>query len=144
MTAKEIIDRFVLPKAKFWGMTAGIDPQQVVEANGRHGGTEDTTMHKGNGTLQWAVDMSTGSTRPDDAKDNLASDLIMSFNLNPLADPLAKYGYINGNITNTWHKGFRWQLIYRTDLEPQDPNSGDHYNHVHLGLRRESQFEFPH
>jgi hypothetical protein len=137
MTAKQVIDRFVIPKAKFWGMTDGISPQQVVDDNARHHGTEATSMHKGNGVMQWAVDMSTGSRHPDDAKDNLASDLIMSFNLNPLADPLAteKDGYVNGNLTNTYNKGFKWQLIYRTNLGAA---GGNHYNHVHLGLRKES------
>lgn len=136
MTPKQIIDRFVIPKAKHWGMTDGISPQQVVADNNRHGGTTATTWHKGDGTLQWAVDMSTGSHLPDNAKDNLAADLIMSFNLPLMANPLAmpRDGNVRGNLTNAYHKGFHWQFIYRTDL---GSGGGNHYNHVHLGIKRD-------
>jgi hypothetical protein len=137
MTPEYIINHFVAPKAKHWGMGAGTSAASIRAANAAHGGTSATTWHKGPGSVQWAVDMSTGSKRPDDAKDNLAADLIMSFNLDLLANPLATSGYIPGNLTDTYHKGFHFQMIYRTDL---GANGGDHYNHVHLGIKREQPF----
>lgn len=137
-TAKQVIDRIVIPKARFHGMLLGISPQQVVQRNASHGGTSATTWHKGPSSLQWAADMSVGTSYPTEKMDNLAFDLIESFQIDMLANPLAtnKDGNVPGNLIDGYHKGFHFQLIYRTNL----PQGGDHYNHVHFGVKREQPF----
>jgi hypothetical protein len=91
-------------------------------------------MHKGPDYFQWASDMSDGMS-PTARMDDLASELIMAFDLPDLANPLATSGYVEGNLVEKSHKGFRIQLIYRTDLGAQ---GGNHFNHVHFGLQKSS------
>jgi hypothetical protein len=134
-TPKQIIDRLVIPMAKNHHMLEGIDPFTVVVKNlsGHVAGSD----HYGPPNVAWAVDMSQHTNHPTPQMDDLASELIMAFDLYDLGNPRATHGYTPGNDRKTFHKGFNFQLIYRTDL---GANGGDHYNHVHFGVRRPPGF----
>jgi hypothetical protein len=77
--------------------------------------------------------MSSGSV-PDEIMDRLAEALIDKFELPPLGSPNATGPYYKGknpeNAVSTTHDGFRFQLIYRSGV------GGNHYNHVHFGVKR--------
>lgn len=133
MSPYYIINHFVVPRARVHHMNTGIDLKAILLANapGKHVPNSD---HYGPRWLKWAVDMSNG-TSPTRQMDDLASELIMAFDLPDLENPLAtrKDGLVLNNLVQKDHKGFRFQLIYRTDL---GANGGDHYNHVHFGVRK--------
>lgn len=132
MTPKEIIDRLVLPKARAHGMATGIDPAGVVAANAAHStnvaGSSNISMHKGPPDQAWAVDMSNGGS-PTPEMDALCDDLLSSFEMGALPNPNSTGGMEN-NLVNANHGSFKYQLLYRTIT------GGNHYNHVHFGIRR--------
>jgi hypothetical protein len=133
-TAKRIIDKCVLPKSKWHQMAQGTTPEEVAILNENHSGTGASTWHKGDSNFQYAVDMSnTGGNVPTPEMDDLASELISAFDMPDLEQPLATHGYIPGNILDAYHKGWHFQLLYRTN----DQNGNSHFNHVHFGAKKE-------
>jgi hypothetical protein len=116
-----------------WGTTA----QSVAEANRHHDyyvqGTTRKSWHKGPGALQYAADMG-NSTTPTPQMDDLASELIMAFDLPDLPEPRATALPVGSggpnNIVDAYHKGFHFQLLYRT---------AGHFGHVHFGVKKEGR-----
>lgn len=133
-SAGTLIDKVVPGYAKYYKMATSLSPAMITEQNHRHStnvsGTSTTSWHKGPFSLQWAADISNG-THPTNEMDDLASALIQAFNLPSLELPNSTVGYIPGNLVNAYHRGYQFQLIYRTNL----PQGGNHYNHVHFGCK---------
>lgn len=129
MTPKDIIDQIVLPIARECGIR--ITPLQVQQANAAHGPTVSGSRsdHQGPPEQAWAADMSNGAG-PTPQMDRLARALIDKFDLPDQADPTATSGENPGNLVEKTAGDFRYQLIYRSLV------GGNHYNHVHFGVRR--------
>lgn len=119
MTPKEIIDRVVLPIARSNGIH--VTAKSVEEANARHGPTVNggRSDHQGPPHEAWAADMSNGS-QPTPQMDKLAAALAEKFDI-----PWNGSGLVSHTVD-----GFRFQLIYRT------LQGGNHFNHVHFGVKR--------
>jgi peptidoglycan hydrolase-like protein with peptidoglycan-binding domain len=117
-TPKHIIDQIVLPIAQQSGVHR--TPAENDAANARHGPTNTggRSDHQGPPTVAWAADMSNGSS-PTPQMDALARSLAKRFDI-----PWSGAGLVNAT-----HGGYRYQLIYRTNL------GGNHFNHVHFGVR---------
>lgn len=118
-TPKRIVNRLVLESQRrgFPHMTL----KRVFEANERHGPTVsgNRSDHQGPGNEAWAADISNGS------------------NPTPEMDRFAKYlarklgGHWSGSGAVSWvAEGYRMQLIYRSNV------GGNHYNHIHIGIRK--------
>lgn len=139
-----IIYSCIMPKARDAGMLSGITKAGIIQANHDHkefvSGTRSTSWHKGHGYDMWAVDMGMGTQEPTSRMDDLAASIIAGFNLPDLANwhATSKNGYVPGNLINKEHKGFAFQLIYRTNL----PQGGNHYTHVHFGVKKISHTPF--
>jgi hypothetical protein len=128
LTPKEVIDRYVLPIARRVGVPVTAD--SVEAANAAH--SELTTSgnvsdHKGPPDHAWAADMS-------DKWDSASG----SPNMTHLATVLAKVfkvpGWTGSGLVNNEHSvigacAYRLQLIYLTN------DGGNHFNHVHFGIR---------
>lgn len=149
MTAKEVIDELILPIGQKWHAVAAwsgkeLTAKNVLEANRHHnrytatGGESD--HYPDNTKVNYAVDLmmpggrsvsSNPRERYTGLEDSLAREIIRKFDLKDIADwkntggAAPGGGYYGNNLTNTWHKGFKFQLIYRTT---------DHFNHVHVGI----------
>jgi hypothetical protein len=125
MTPKEIIDRYVLPIGTRHHLKtasgAPLTPGNVAAANARHGPTVSggRSDHQGPPSQAWAVDMSNGYDTPDEER--CAEELAKVFGI--------PYRSSGGLFNHTAH-GFRFQLIHRTMI------GGNHFNHVHMGVRR--------
>lgn len=117
LTAKQVIDRLVLPIAARSGIH--LTAEQVTAANAVHGPTVTggRSDHQGPPDVAWAADMSNGTTTPQE--DRLAQALADRFGI----------PWTGSGLVSATHGGYRFQLIYRT-LE-----GGDHFNHVHFGVR---------
>ena len=89
-------------------------------SNASHGPTVDggTSDHQGPGNVAWAADMSNGSS-PTPEMDKLAARLAKRYNI----------PWNGSGLVNHTEGGYRYQLIYRTG------RGGNHYNHVHFGIR---------
>ncbi len=120
-TPKEIIDRQVIPLAKKNKMEQGDTVKEVEEANAAHGPTVSGSRsdHQGPPDQAWAADMSNGSS-PTPEMDALAEDLAKAFKLK----------WSGSGVASTTHKGYRVQMIYRSHV------GGNHFNHVHFGVRK--------
>jgi murein DD-endopeptidase MepM/ murein hydrolase activator NlpD len=120
-TPKEIIDELVVPAAKENKMQTGNSVKAVEAANGRHGSTVSggRSDHQGPPEQAWASDMSNG-TSPTPEMDALAEDLAKMFEIDWSG---------SGAISNT-KDGYRIQMIYKSNI------GGNHYNHIHLGIRK--------
>lgn len=120
-TPKHIIDTYVIPTARATGMATGITPAMVEAANAAHGTTVNGTRsdHQGPPSYAWAADMSNGSS-PTPAMDNLAKTLATMFGL----------PWKGSGVTEVTRNGYRLQMLYRTNV------GGNHYNHVHFGVRK--------
>ena len=96
--------------------------EYVRERNAAHGPTIHGTRsdHQGPPEWAWAADISNGSS-PTPEMDRLARRIAKW-----LGVPWNGSGLVNHYLPN----GYRVQLIYRTNL------GGNHYNHVHVGIRR--------
>lgn len=118
---KEIIDEVCVPLAQQHAMVTGASAEAIAAANARHGATVSGSRsdHQGPPTLAWAADMSNGS-QPTRQMDGLAADLAKTFGI-PWTG--------SGLVTKT-SGAYRLQLIYRTS------EGGNHFNHVHFGVRR--------
>ena len=117
-TPKHIIDTIVLPIAQQSGINRTSAENDA--ANARHGPTNtgNRSDHQGPGNVAWAADISNGSS-PTPEMDKLARTLAKRFDI-----PWSGSGLVNAT-----HGGYRYQLIYRTT------QGGNHFNHVHFGVR---------
>ena len=117
-TPKHIIDRIALPIAQGCGINRTVADNDA--ANARHGPTNTggVSDHQGPGNVAWAADISNGGS-PTPEMDKLARALAKRFNI-----PWSGSGLVNAT-----HGGYRYQLIYRT------MQGGNHFNHVHFGVR---------
>lgn len=117
-TPKEIIDRIVLPMARKNGIQ--VTAESVKAANETHGPTVDggRSDHQGPPEVAWAADMSNGTTTPEE--DQLAKDLASYFDI----------PWTGSGLVSVVHGHYRYQLIYRTN------EGGNHYNHVHFGVKK--------
>jgi hypothetical protein len=121
LNPKQIIDKFVVPLARKHHMATGISPAGIAAANARHGPTTSggRSDHQGPPSYAWASDMSNGYDTP--SEEALAEDIARMFGI----------GYrSSGGAFNRTAYGFRFQLIHRSMI------GGNHYNHVHFGVRR--------
>lgn len=84
------------------------------------GGVSD--HYKGNPNA-YAFDFGWGGASPTPAADRAASQIVAA-----LGGP-KNWGRTGGNFVVT-RGGFRYQVIYRSNV------GGNHYNHIHLGVRR--------
>ena len=118
-TPKQIIDSVVLRIAAQAGINRS--PATNDAANAAHGPTVSggTSDHQGPPQVAWAADISNGSN-PTPEMDKLARMLATRF----------KIPWNGSGLVNATHGGYRYQLIYRT------MTGGNHYNHVHFGVRR--------
>lgn len=123
-TPKEVIDQTVLPIAHQIAFK-DITPETVATANGLHptlttsGNVSD---HNGPPERAWAADISNGTTTPEE--DKLAKKLAGCFGIK----------WSGSGLTENTKDGYRIQLIYRCD---GDACGGNHFDHVHIGLRKE-------
>lgn len=117
-TPREIIDEIVLPMSNKAGVKRSIEENNA--GNAAHGPTVDGNVsdHQGNGIDTWAADMSNG-TGPTPEMDRLAARIAKRFGI-PWTG--------SGAVSHTAN-GIRYQLIYRSGI------GGNHYNHVHLGVK---------
>lgn len=95
--------------------------EYVREANHRHGPTVggNRSDHQGPPDYAWAADISNGSS-PTPEMDRLARRIADWFG-----------GPWSGSGIQDWYlAGLRFQMLYRTSI------GGNHYNHVHIGVRR--------
>lgn len=117
---KQIIDSKVVPVAHeigFKNYTVG----SITAANHRHGATVSGSRsdHQGPPNRAWAADLS-NSSHPTPEMDRLAADLAKCFGLK----------WNGSGIVNRYKDGYRIQMIYRSSV------GGNHFNHVHIGIRR--------
>jgi Domain of unknown function (DUF1906) len=117
-TPKQIIDAIVLPIAEACGIRRS--PAENDAANARHGPTISGSIsdHQGPPGRAWAADISNGGS-PTPEMDKLARRLAQRFNI----------GWPGFGLHSATHSGYRFQLIYRTH------QGGNHFNHVHFGVR---------
>jgi 3D (Asp-Asp-Asp) domain-containing protein len=119
-TPEQIVNRVVL-YAHDHGFPS-VTPASVRAANDAHSiltSSGNTSDHKGPPDVAWAADISNGTTTREE--DELARTLATAFHLTwPGA------GLVTGGTAE-----YRIQLIYRTC------GGGDHFTHVHLGVKRE-------
>lgn len=117
---KAIIDNEVLPLARSEGIN--VTPESVATANARHSPvtlTGSISDHNGPPNVRWAADMSNG-TSPTKEMDALAKSLAQRFGIS----------WSGSGAVSATHDGFRYQLIYRSLV------GGNHYNHVHFGIKK--------
>lgn len=118
-TPKQLVDNYVIPIAR--KNKVFVTPLSVAAANAAHSITTTSgnkSDHKGPPNVAWAADMSNGGS-PTKEMDGLARDLATAFGI-----PWSGSGLVN----HQWGR-YRIQLIYRTNL------GGNHYNHVHFGVK---------
>lgn len=129
-TPKDIIDNVVLPIANDLGFDD--TPESVDAANAAHGPTVTggRSDHQGPPDQAWAADISNG-TSPTPEMDELAKTLAGCFELPPEHWEGDLEGRDNQCNSISVRDGYRFQLIYRTNC------GGNHYNHVHIGVRKE-------
>lgn len=120
-TPRSIINEIVIPIAREEGINITVDSNDA--ANARHGPTVDGNVsdHQGPGSERWAADMSNG-TSPTPQMDALFKRLANRFDIKIST---------SGGLFNATHDGYRFQIIYRTN------EGGNHWNHVHFGVRVE-------
>jgi 3D (Asp-Asp-Asp) domain-containing protein len=120
-TPEQIVNRVVL-YAHDHGFPT-VTPASVRAANDTHSiltTSSNVSDHKGPPDVAWAADISNGHS-PTPEEDQLARTLATTFQLTwPGA------GLVSGGTAE-----YRIQLIYRTC------GGGDHFTHVHLGVKRE-------
>jgi hypothetical protein len=125
MTPKQVIDEIVLPIGRHYGLKCAdgtdLTPGNVTANNARHGATTTggRSDHQGPPNRAWAVDMSNGYDTPQEQ--DCAYALARIFGL----------AYHGSGLVDAHSHGFRFQLIHRT------MTGGNHYNHVHFGVRRD-------
>jgi Domain of unknown function (DUF1906) len=118
-TPKQIIDSVVLPIAAQAGIQRSVATNDAANAAHGHTISGSVSDHEGPATRAWAADISNGSS-PTPEMDRLAQALATRF----------KIPWSGAGLRNAVHGGYRFQLIYRT------MEGGNHFNHVHFGVRR--------
>lgn len=118
---KSIIDGVVLPIARSHGIHRTAAENDA--ANHRHGPTISGSRsdHQGPPEKAWAADMSNGHA-PTPEMDALARDLADKFDI----------PWKGSGLAEKHADGYRYQVIYRTTI------GGNHFDHVHFGVRREN------
>lgn len=118
-TPRNVIDLDILPVAKSLGFQ--VSSGSVAAANRRHGPTISggRSDHQGSGRDTWAADISNGG-QPTKEMDALAAAIAKRFGI-PWKG--------SGAVTHT-RGGYRYQLIYKSNV------GGNHYNHVHIGVKK--------
>jgi hypothetical protein len=126
-TPKEIIDTIVLPIARENGIQ--ITANQVEAANARHGPTVTggRSDHQGPPAVAWAADISNGVSTPEEAA--LCVALAKRFNI-PYVGTRTTGGLFENSPADQKRTGYRYQLIHNT------MEGGNHYNHVHFGVKK--------
>jgi len=117
---QEIINR-VVAYASDHGFPS-LTPATVTAANARHSVSTtsgNTSDHKGPPDQAWAVDVSNGIS-PTREMDELAAAIASAFDI----------PWQGSGLVNAGNAEYRIQLIYRTC------DGGDHWNHIHLGIKR--------
>jgi hypothetical protein len=117
---KAVIDEIVIPIARRNGI--GVTPRSVEQANHAHAlnaTSGNRSDHKGPPDVAWAADMSNGGS-PTPQMDKLAADLARTFGIS----------WPGSGLVNHTDGRYRYQLIYRTNV------GGNHFNHVHLGVKK--------
>jgi peptidoglycan hydrolase-like protein with peptidoglycan-binding domain len=117
-TPKHIVDAIALPIARSCRINRSTAENDA--ANARHGSTVTggRSDHQGPPTVAWAADISNGGS-PTPEMDRLARRLARRFGID----------WHGSGLVNATHSGYRFQLIYRTYV------GGNHFNHVHFGVR---------
>jgi hypothetical protein len=122
LTPKQIIDQIVIPMAVANGIH--VTRASVEAANGRHGPTVDGNRsdHQGPPHVAWAADMSDNWTATNGSPNmtRLAKALASRFNID----------WPGKGLVSKQANGYRYQLIYLTT------EGGNHFNHVHFGVKR--------
>lgn len=121
LTPGQIVNRIALESQGFG--FAHMSPQRVQQSNSTHGPTVggNRSDHQGPPPVAWAADISNGSS-PTREMDAFARKI---------ARWLGCSGQWSGaGLLNFYVSGMRGQLIYRTYA------GGNHFNHIHIGLRR--------
>ena len=98
-------------------------------ANHLHTHLGSASDHAGPESYKWASDMSIG---PDIRGGNNAKGAKIG---DAIAKDLAKKFGVNwpgSGLVSATHKGYRVQIIWRYE----DPQAGNHYTHVHFGVRK--------
>jgi peptidoglycan hydrolase-like protein with peptidoglycan-binding domain len=115
---KHIIDAIVLPIAQECGINRTVAMNDA--GNAAHGTTNtgNRSDHQGPPNVAWAADISNGSN-PTPEMDKLARSLAQRFGI----------PWTGSGLVNATHGGYRYQLIYRTT------QGGNHFNHVHFGVK---------
>lgn len=121
LTPGQVVNRLALESQGFG--FAHMSPDRVRASNATHGPTigGNRSDHQGPPSVAWAADISNGSspTREMDVFARKISRWLGCSNQWPGA-----------GLVNFYVSGMRGQLIYRTSA------GGNHYNHIHIGLRR--------
>lgn len=136
MTPKQIIDTFVLPVARKAGAHTpsggALTPANNDAANRAHTHLGSASDHAGPPAYKWAADLSIGpDVRYGNAAGAKIGDEIAATLASMFGIPFPRRG---GGLKSATHFGFRFQLIWRYE----DAQAGNHYTHVHFGVRRES------
>jgi hypothetical protein len=123
LTPKQIIDQIVLPIAVANGIK--VTRESVEAANARHSTlttSGNRSDHKGPPNVAWAADMSDNwsATNGSPNMTRLAAALAERFGID----------WPGRGLVNKEANGYRYQLIYLTT------EGGNHYNHVHFGVKR--------
>jgi len=118
-TPQEIVDR-VVAYAHDHGF-ADVTPASVARANATHGPTISggRSDHQGPPDEAWAADISNAGS-PTKEMDALAATIAGAFAIQ----------WQGSGLVSAGNDDYRLQLIYRTC------GGGDHFNHVHFGVRR--------
>lgn len=119
LTPGQIVNRIALESQGLGFPHMTVD--YVREANSRHGPTIHGTRsdHQGPPDWAWAADISNGSS-PTPEMDRMARRIAHWFGI----------PWDGDGISDHWVNGMRFQMLYRTNI------GGNHYNHVHIGVRR--------
>lgn len=126
-TPRQIIEQSVLP----WAMANGFPdetPASVLASNMSHGPTVGggRSDHQGPGEYAWAADISNG-TSPTPEMDRLAQTLATAYGM----------PWKGSGVTQVEKDGYTVQMLYRTNV------GGNHFNHVHIAVRRTSLTPVP-
>lgn len=99
----------------------GLSPRSVLQANKRHGPTINGTRsdHQGPGRFAWAADMSNGD-HPTPEMDALAQHIADKYHID----------WTGAGVGSVTRGTMRYSILYRT------MEGGNHFNHVHFGIRR--------
>lgn len=98
-----------------------VTPDSVRVANASHGPTDsgNRSDHQGPPDVAWAADISNGGS-PTKEMDDLAQTITSAFGI----------PWPGSGVVEKTADGYRIQVLYRTKV------GGNHFNHVHVGVKR--------